>query len=252
MRRLLWLLAMLAPLSSEAQQTPKFDAIVVRPHDRTDATDGGGVSWRGLAFTATDVPITFLMTQAFGVKKWLIEGLPPWALSAHWDFHAKVSQADVALMQNLDRETRSRMLQTVLTEQFGLRYHFEDKLQPVYELTVLPGGPKFRHTSQDSATHRTGNWSFQKGEVQCENITLGQFANGFSPLVERVVVDRTGLTGKYDLTVQWAPDDAPSADEDTHPGVFTAIREQLGLKLTSSKAPVPVLVIDALTKPEAQ
>lgn len=258
LRFLACVLALLIPMGSVAQETPKFDAIIVRPHEARDISQGGSINWNGLAFTAANIPLTFIMTQAFGVKKWLIDGLPPWASSARWDVNAKVDEADVKTLQSLDREQRSRMLQAILTEQFGLRYHFEDRIEPVYELTVLPGGPKFRATTFNTTPLnpdkpvRSGNWMFFQGEVTCESITMPQFANGFSPLLERVVVDKTDLTGRYDLSLKWTPEDAAQNDQDSHPGVFTAVREQLGLKLTPAKAPVPVLVVDALARPEAQ
>ena len=260
MRRLACVLALLFPAIAMAQQTPKFDVIVVRPHDRSDVSTDGGIHWEALVFEAKNVPITFLMTQAFGVKKWLIEGVPQWAAKGTWDMNAKVTAGDLKMMQTLTREERSSMLQNVLIQQFGLRYHFESRVQPVYELHVQPGGAKFHTTSitdSEAAAGHTGNWNFSAGEVQCQRITMAQFANGLSPLVERVVLDRTGLPAAYDLQVRWTPDGDTSgnsngSDADDAPGLATALREQAGLKLAAAKAPVPVLIVDSMTHPEAQ
>lgn len=243
-----------------SQDVPQFDAIVVRLHDPHDVSQDGGIHWSGLAFEANNVPLTFLMTQAFGVKKWLIDGLPAWAAKTTWDVNAKVAASDLKLMQNLTREQRSRMLQTILMEQFRLRYHFGEKLQPVYDLSVLPAGPKFKATSTnaDGTKHGFGGWTFAAGLAQCERITMAQFANGLSPLVERVVVDKTGLTGTYDIELRWTPENFANTDDDNGldasaaPGITTALREQAGLKLTSAKAMVPVLAIDGMEEPEAQ
>ncbi|SDF88213.1 TIGR03435 family protein [Terriglobus roseus] len=242
-----------------SQSAPQFDAIVVRQHDPHDVSQDGGIHWGGLAFEANNVPLTFLMTQAFGVKKWLIDGLPAWAAKSTWDVNAKVAASDLKLMQSLTREQRSQMLQTVLTEQFRLRYHFGEKLQPVYELSVLPAGPKFKASANIDGTKRGfGGWTFAAGLAQCERITMAQFANGLSPLVERVVMDKTGLTGAYDIEVRWTPENSANAGNDNGldataaPGIVTALREQAGLRLTSAKAMVPLLVIDAMEQPEQQ
>jgi uncharacterized protein (TIGR03435 family) len=243
-----------------AQDTPRFDAITVRPHDKNDPSQDGGIHWAGLVFEAKNVPLTFVMTQAFGVKKWLIAGLPAWAEKTTWDVNAKVSEGDLKLMQNMTREQRSQMLQVVLAEQFQLRYHYESRVEPVYELALLPGGPKFKPTpsvaSGEAAQHH-GGWTFTQGLVKVEAITMAQFANGLSPLVERVVVDKTSLAGMYDLELHWTPEVSSGSNTDNGlpgaatPGIYTALREQLGMKLTSAKAPVPVLVVDHMEQPEA-
>ncbi len=245
MRTLTWLLLLLSPIAVIAQDTPKFDAIVVRRHDPSD-TRVGGIHWGGLVFEANNVPLTFLITQAYGVKEWLIQGLPPWANKTTWDMSAKVTAGDLKTMQSLSRETRSRMLQNVLSDQFGLTYHMTSMEQPVYELTVLPGGPKFHAASTAEGT----SWTFATGNVACNSISMAQFANGLSPLVERSVVDHTGLSEHYTLRLHWTPEDKPSGDADTTPGIFTAVREQLGLKLTAAKAPVPALAVESIHPPE--
>jgi uncharacterized protein (TIGR03435 family) len=253
MRALLWSLLLLSPTALVAQETPKFDAIVARRHDPSDPSQDGGIYWKGLTFEAKNVPMTFLVTRAFGTEKWLIEGMPAWASKGTWDFSAKVTPDGLAAMKNVSHNQMGPLLKMVLTEQFGLRYHFEDKVQPVYELTVLPGGPKFKPTPPpdgDASKRRPGNWNFFEGTANAKGITMPQFAESFSPLVERVIVDKTGLTDMYDLEVKWTPDDVPTTEADTTPGVFTALREQLGLKLTPAKASVPSLVIDAMTPPD--
>ncbi len=246
-------IALLVPMLATAQETPKFDAIVARRHDPSDPSQDGGIRWSGLTFEASNVPMTFLLTKAFGTKKWLIEGMPAWAAKGTWDFSAKVTPEGLAAMKAISHNQIAPLLKMVLVEQFGLRYHFEDKLQPVYELTVLPGGPKFKPTPApdgDATKRKPGNWNFFQGTANAKGITMPQFADSFSPLVERVVIDKTGLTDMYDLEVKWTPEDAPTVEGDAAPGVFTAVREQLGLKLTPAKATVPSLVIDAMTPPD--
>jgi uncharacterized protein (TIGR03435 family) len=199
------------------------------------------------------VPMTFLVTKAFGTKKWLIEGMPAWASKGTWDFSAKVTPESLAAMKAISHNQIGPLLKIVLVEQFGVRYHFEDKMQPVYELTVLPAGPKFKPTPSangDASKRKPGNWNFSQGDANAIGITMPQFADSFSPLVERVILDKTGLSDMYDLQVKWTPEDTPTPEADTTPGVFTAVREQLGLKLTPAKASVPSLVIDAMTPPD--
>lgn len=253
MRALACLLLLLSPVTLIAQETPKFDAIVARRHDPSDPSTDGGIHWEGLTFEAKNVPMTFLLTQAFGTKKWLIEGMPAWASKGTWDFSAKVTPESLAAMKAISHNKIGPLLKIVLVEQFGLRYHFEDKMQPVYELTVLPGGPKFKPTPApdgDLSKRKPGSTNFFQGTANGKGITMPEFANDLSPLVERVVIDKTNLTDMYDLAVTWTPEDTPATDGDAEPGVFTAVREQLGLKLTPAKASVPSLVIDVMTPPE--
>ena len=242
------------------EPTPRFDIITVRLH-KDDGRRDGSFGWKGLFFSTDNAPIKFLIANAFHVKMWLITGLPAWAETSKWDVQAKVVEEDAILMQDLTREQRSAMLRTILEERFGMVWHMEARAQPVYELTVLPGGPKFHATpvpsigeGGDAARKRHSGWTISHGLAKANGITLSQLAEGLSSELERSVVDKTGLTDMYDLELHWTPEDRANASDngtvgDAPSDIFTALKEQLGMKLTSAKEPVPVLVVDRMQPP---
>jgi uncharacterized protein (TIGR03435 family) len=162
------------------------------------------------------------------------------------------------------------MLQPVLAERFQLKVHRETRDLPVYELFVAKGGPKF-HEAKAGDTYPNGikgpdghsgpglMW-LQDGRLTCQAVGMVELTRILSQRLGHNVLDKTGLTGKYDLAMQWPPpedrpggmfDGGENAAESTGPSIFTVIQEQLGLKLESHKAPVEVLVIDHVEAPSA-
>ncbi len=134
------------------------------------------------------------------------------------------------------------MLQALLAERFKLTLHRETKELPMYVLVVAKNGPKFKTT--ESETGISSNSSRTHWHVTAKG-TMRRFAEFLSEEAGRPVVDQTGLSGSYELTLDWTPDDAPAAnDSAAGPSLFTALQEQLGLKLDATKGPVEILVID--------
>ncbi len=187
-----------------------------------------------------------LMQYAFNVPVWEIAGYPDWAGSVRYQVDAKIDDDTLAVLDKLPGEERSErrreMLLAVLVDRFGLKYHHETKVMPVYELVVARHGPKLTQskTTKTSTTQRNNT---MKGTG-----TLSDLAIWLSRIVDRPTLDKTNLAGRYDVQLTWSNENGP-ADEDTAPSIFTALTEQLGLKLISAKAPVDTIVIDALTKP---
>jgi len=148
------------------------------------------------------------------------------------------------------------MLQKMLEERFVLRTHREMQQRPAYLLTVVRGGPKFK-AQPDGRT----NYLITGNSISLERGDLAHMAQLLSTALGRPVVDRTGLSGIYDLSVKWddAPIadggllgwDAPAAPENDRGSIFTAIQDQLGLRLESQRAPVDVIVIDQIERPSA-
>jgi uncharacterized protein (TIGR03435 family) len=146
------------------------------------------------------------------------------------------------------------MIQQLLADQFKLVAHTETRQLPVYALVVAnpKTGPKIQ-----PAKDLNRSISLNNGQIKAEGITLEDLAQkltrSLSDVLGRVVIDQTGLTGRYDLTLKWTSDmttsTTPNSEPDAPPDIFTAIQEQLGLKLESTKAPVPVLVIDHVEMP---
>jgi uncharacterized protein (TIGR03435 family) len=128
-----------------------------------------------------------------------------------------------------------------------LKAHTETKILPVYELVVIKGGPKFKQSAGDSTGSR--GTSIHNRELTAHDIPMRSFASTLEGQVHRTVIDKTGLEGSYDLTLKWSPDDATSTQTDSAPIIFTALQEQLGLKLQAAKGPVETLVVDHAEMP---
>ena len=144
-----------------------------------------------------------------------------------------------------------KMLQTLLADRFKLVVHHEEKMRDAYVLEVRNNAPKLAKGNGEGATTSNG-----RGHIVGTNHTMDRFAQVLSRQMDLPVVNRTGLEGTYNIDLQWTPDSArlarpeggPVADG---PSIFTAIQEQLGLRLRAAKVPVDVLVIDHAQKPDA-
>jgi uncharacterized protein (TIGR03435 family) len=196
-----------------------------------------------------------------------VVGLSGWMSSKRYDVDAKVGDAEVAAMLKLPPLRRidpyRLMQQSLLADRFNLKVHFETRELPSYELVVAKGGSKLRASEMDSAdpTKTLRPRSLQvtaPGSVVGVGVTTGML----SEILERqaevggghecTVVDKTNLPGLYDWTLQWTPSqDLPGeAPPDSNgPSLFTALREQLGLKLEPGRAQVEVVVIDHIQLP---
>jgi uncharacterized protein (TIGR03435 family) len=193
----------------------------------------------------------------------LITGVPPWADSEAYDIDAKVAPGDVPAFHKLLPMQRNPMLQMVLVDRFHLAWHFETRTLPVYALVIAKGGAKLTAVKPGILPDgRPDPGGIQPGHDQITGnaASMQPLLHTLQLLLGRPVVDRTGLTGNYDFTLRCAPTYAMrplingqlqplSADEEGLPDVFTAVQEQLGLKLEAVKAPVQVLVVDHIERP---
>lgn len=181
-----------------------------------------------------------------------VEGLPNWALSTQYHIEAKMDDDTRAALDRLpvqDRDAaRREMCVQILTDRFGLKFHHETKRLPVYNLVVAMDGPKLKQSDpQTSGVNSTGG----RTKLVGTGMTPSEIAVALGYVVgDRHVIDKTGLTGRFDLELNWSVDEGQDTQSvDAKPSVITAIREQLGLKLVPSKAPVDVIVVDAISKP---
>jgi uncharacterized protein (TIGR03435 family) len=247
-------------------KVPDYDVVSVKPN-KSDAhmikmmntPDGLSMS---------NVTLKMLIANAYGIRQDLISGGPGWVESDHFDFDAKVAGVDVETYKKLNRDQKRAMLTSALTERFKLKVHTETKVIPVYELTVARGGPKLKETAPVETKPADGpgsgsggspaiavgrkmtSFSIGGGHYQMSGAPMSALANQLSSVERRSVIDRTGLTGNYDIDLKWTPDDAPAGgDGDTGPSIFTALQEQLGLKLEAAKGPVETLVVDHAEAP---
>jgi uncharacterized protein (TIGR03435 family) len=241
------------------EQRPSFEVASVRAHDPNDSKDTDNLQpYPGGRFTATNCSLWMLIHYAFQIQPYQIPDKPGWIRSEHYDMDAKPGEAhpfdDIPLM-----------LRGLLEDRFQLKYHWETKESPVYELVVVqPGKLRRSIVSGDcpsEGSKRTGvpddapcgGFRNSLGDIKGYNLTPSEIGGGLTWFLGRTVVDKTNLSGKYDVALRWTPESvamrsAPTSDQDA-PTIFTAIQEQLGLKLQPAKGPVQVLVIDHVEKP---
>lgn len=193
----------------------------------------------------------FCIEWAYNVRPLQVTG-PAWLNDARFDINAKAADP------NADDDQLRLMLRTMLADRFGLRVHHEQKEQQVFALTVAKDGPKLHSQGKKDASRFTqsasdGSTSFSedKGGALAEHVTMDDVANKVSELVNRIVIDKTGLTGRYDFRLDITPYMTPDSDgakADIMSVLFAGFNDQLGLKLEAGKETVDLLVIDAVNK----
>jgi bla regulator protein BlaR1 len=148
----------------------------------------------------------------------------------------------------MSNSQRRQMMLSLLIERFHLKAHTQMETLPVYELMIAKGGPKFAQAAAGppgAHIHGLGKTAFA-----ANNLPMAGLASYLADRVHRTVIDKTGLTERYDLALKWSADDAPETT-DAAPSIFTALQEQLGLKLQPAKGPVERLVVDHVEMPSA-
>jgi uncharacterized protein (TIGR03435 family) len=228
-----------------------WDVISVKPM-APGGCAGGGVSHLPDGLSASCVPVAFVVEEAFHLMdQTRIAGLPEWAVdnSHPYAIEARVPGEDAAAFRKLSREEKFGMFEQVLTDRFGMKTHRETRVLPAYDLLAAKGGPKLKEASAEEPMQ----WAFgaPTGDVKWVNAPVGSMVWFLGRETGRPVIDKTGLTGKYDFTLEFEPAARADKEDRGRPSVFTALEEQLGLKLVSAKEPVEVLVIDSIQQPAA-
>lgn len=231
----------------------KFEVASIKPNAASD----NRVMIRmapGGRFTATGISLRMLIMQAYNVRDFQITNLPGWAASERFDINAKADTDK----DRLPPEELRPMLKALIEERFQLKSHTESKEMPVYALVPAKGGAKLTESTETQMQIRMG-----RGQLSGKSVPLSILAEQMSNQLGRKVVDKTGFTAKYDITLEWTPEpghgggpggpppppDAVAGAGPTGPSIFTALQEQLGLRLESEKGPVDLLVIDSVAKP---
>jgi len=213
------------------------------------------------------LPISILISKAYNLpvgSESRILGGPDWLRQDidQFEIQAKIEDSEYAAMQKTtpaqQHERLALMEQSLLADRFGLKVHFETREMPVYALVVAKSGSKLSPAKNEESSRISTLANGQGREMTAIGVTLEQFV--LSPLVTgpagRLVVDQTGIKGAFDLTLKWTTEllAASAAGKEVGadaPSFFTAMREQLGLVLVPSKAPVEVIVIDRIEQPSA-
>jgi uncharacterized protein (TIGR03435 family) len=229
-------------------------------------------------FRATNMPLIDLIREAYelgpgmGADDGRISGAPSWLGSERFDIQAKMDSSVLEALNKLGPDQRKlqaqHMLQALFAVRFKLTVHFENKELPIYSLVIAKNGPKFQESKPVDAAASGPQYQYGRGgrggrggvqmfgrggPIKAQGILIADFVPLLSTILGRTVVDKTGLTGKYDFTLQWMPDETEASTfpagvgqppDPSGPSIFAAIQEQLGLKLESGKGPVAVIVID--------
>jgi uncharacterized protein (TIGR03435 family) len=242
--------AKLKPMRADAD--PVFEVATIKP-SRPDA-QGRGFRVNGRSFSTMNTSLSDLISFAYGIQKRQISGAPSWAEADHYDLSAKPEGEGVPNSDQL-----KIMMRKLVADRFQLKFHRDKKEMAVYTLNVAKTGAKL--TKSEADPNGLPGLGFRGlGAFIARNATLGEFATVMqTTALDRPVLDQTGLPGRYDFTLNWAPDEfqfqglgikpAVAADANSNPDLFTAIQQQLGLKLESAKAPAEILVIDHVEKP---
>jgi len=220
---------------------PKFEVASIKLHQDLVTTVGIDIS--GTRVTIAAMSVSNLVRYAYDVKSYQVSGGPNWATSDRWDIGAKGEGEGV-----LRPDQVRKMIQALLADRFHVQLRRETKQTPVYALVVAgKAGPKLKESAPDAAGGL--NVSLDRTtQITATKASIEQLVGQLTGDLDRPVVDKTGLTGSYDFKLKWAPDSSAVTDLDA-PSIFTALQEQLGLKLESATAPIEVLVIDRLEKP---
>ena len=241
--------------------SPAFEVASIRLHIFVGSPGECMGSGSGTRVTLNCLSLRNLIMRAWNVKTYQVSGGPAWLQSmgdATYDVTAK-APGDV----KPTAEQVRTMLQALLADRFQLRLHHDTKELPVYALVIDRNGPKLKESSPDAKSLISFDVGGTEGQLTFSKLSMAQFAPSLSQEAGRPGLDKTGLTGFYDFSLKWTRDQPqvvpglsePSTDSATPqtstsgPSLFTALQEQLGLKLEPQKAPIEMLVIDQASRP---
>lgn len=234
-----------------SQTLAPYDVVSVKQNVADANTGSINIDDHGL-FTVINMPLETIIEFAYDVKADQIIGLTGSISDARFDITAKVLPSDGAAPHELPDENLQAMVVILLADRFRLKAHLQPKIVSVYNLVVAKGGLKIK-LSQDEIHDSTWNINGENTNkvLTGKGDSMTDLADALSDLAGRKVIDKTGLAGHADITLKWSDDVAAQQGGPNVISIFTAIEDQLGLKLQPSKGPVDTLVIDRVEMPSA-
>ena len=249
----------LLALDSSAQQ-PRFDVASIKPNNSGSDNDFRNLGANG-RMVFENYPLRRLIIAAYDIQAFQLIGGPAWINNERFDVEARAAATTPLPQMHL-------MLRSLLADRFKLVVRQEKRELPVYALVKARSdgglGPRMKAAAVDCGPTGRGRGAPAPGSppglpagcralitpsgVNFEGQTIAELARVLGMAVRQTVIDRTGLVGGFDLQLSFAPDTAPAADPNL-PSLFTALQEQLGLKLESTRAPMEVVVIDSAERP---
>ena len=260
---------------SAKAQLPAFEVVSIKP-DKSGSM-GMRIMFTSDGMSISGFPAHMLLREALGVSNNQLEGEPGWMNTDRFDIEAKVAAEDVPRLKAFKPPERWAMLLPVFEDRFGLKFHHETKDLTQYVLVIAKGGLKMKEATPgdtyanglkgpDGKGGGAGTMRMAPGEITVQGLPVSDLVRQLSFQFGASVVDKTGLTGKYDFDLKWTPDEMegsmlkapdggqpgaenPAPPTTTGPSLFTALEEQLGLKLESHKEPADVIVVDHIEQP---
>jgi uncharacterized protein (TIGR03435 family) len=232
--------------------TPEFEVASVKPVNHPVPPHAVGLNIHHGTLNMDAAALRQIIGLAYGIQRVRVHGGPDWIDSQLYDIVAKAGSADAS------REQIKEMLQTLLADRFKLAIHRETKELPVYTLVVAKNGSRLQEAKMDEQTNFTLGAAGGKLQRGFQKQTLAILVNMLANMLDSPVLDKTGLIGRYDFKLEWAPDlprrvdgSAPMLNGvtvESGPDIFAALQEQLGLRLEKKKGPAEVLIVDHAEK----
>lgn len=234
-----------------AQTKLAFEVASIRPSD--PGAQGGIIRplAGGQTYIANNVPVRLIIKLMYKVTDNQISGGPDWMNTDRYDIRARAERP-------CNSDELHEMFKTLLADRFGLRFHTETREMPLLALVVDKAGHKMKVSEREHAFEIPVKPA-GRGRISGERVPMGYFAWFLAQQLNRPVADKTGLDGFYDFQFEWAPEPlagivvppGPERALPDGPDLFTALRQQLGLRLENQRGPVPVMIIDHLEKPSS-
>jgi len=214
-----------------AQSSPAFEAVSVKPSPPWQPGLKAGVTFDETHFSAHFMTMQSLIISAYDLPAYSIVGMQRWFTSAGFDIEATMPPGTT-------KEQIKPMMQSMLADRFGMKAHRETREAPVYALVVAKDGPRMKRSTASQFSVRPG-----RGHMEFYRVDMQLLIRNLTEPSDRPIIDRTGLDGYFDVTLD------RSSDADKGPSIFTAVQEQLGLRLDARKMPVEYFVIDHIERP---
>lgn len=247
-------LAVIPAVAQDAAAPPtreKFEVASIRAAD--PAAHGSSSNTDRRFLTIKNWNLKRLVERAFGVQDYQVAGGPNWLESYKFDIRAKVDDAAPELKGKETQKRLQDMMQGLLDERFQFQFHRETKVMSCYNLVVTRNGMKIEPVKDTGSSSMNDAGSSNGEHLTAKGVNLDQLAVFLSQTLQQPVLNTTGLAGPFDFELNWAPQETgprqPDANEIAGPSIFTALQEQLGLKLESAKGPVEIIVVDHAEKP---
>jgi uncharacterized protein (TIGR03435 family) len=238
---------LLCPVLASAQSSAAavIDVAVIKPHPA--AIVHNNFRFARNRFELEDQPLLKLIAFAYALNPRQIVDAPAWVADQHWDMSGTTNLTEDATLQQ-----QQHLIRQLLTERFSLQFHHDKREMSAYALQIDKGQPKLTAAVDPAAQpieQTEGHDSVRTENYRSSTTTY--FLTIRQLFMDRPLLDQTGLTGTYDFKLSYSFGDAPATDADTPPPMFTAMKQQLGLKFEPVKAPVDVMVIDHIAQPTA-